>query len=55
LKVLAREVLEDSNLQAYYAMLNVKLLIMFQKIILPSSSGLSSPRKLFFDITQNCI
>jgi hypothetical protein len=55
LKVLARDVLEDSDHQAYYVMLNVKLLIMFQWIIVPSSSELSSPRKLFFDVTQTCI
>lgn len=53
--VLARDVLEDSNHQACYAMLNVKLLIMFERITVHSSSGLSSPRKLFFDITQTCI
>jgi len=36
-------------------MLNVKLLIMFQGLIVPSSSGLSSPGKLLFDITQTSI
>jgi hypothetical protein len=47
-------VLIDSNREAYYAMLNVKLL-MFPGIVLPSSSVINGPRKLFFYITQTCI